>query len=241
MPDGQRLYAVGDIHGCLDQLESLLARIIADDSVRDPAETTLLLLGDVIDRGHASAQVVDLLLSQAPYFSSVRCLMGNHEEVFVRLLSGDLDILPFFLNIGGDATLASYGLPNARDLPAKDVLAFIDLAVPSEHRAFFDSMENVVVFGDYAFVHAGVQPSVPIDEQDAPTVRWIREEFLRSRKDHGKVIVHGHTISDDVVVLPNRIGIDTGAYMTGLLTALGLEGTNRWFLQSSAWPGQGQV
>lgn len=233
IPEGCRVYAVGDIHGCLDPLEDLLGQIAADDAGRGAAGTTVIILGDVIDRGPASAQVIDRLLAFRDAFGTVRCLMGNHEEVFTRLLSGEAEVLPFFLNIGGEATLASYGLAKPRDMPADDVIAYLNRVLPKSHRRFFDALENIITIGDYTFVHAGIRPAIPIDEQPVTALRWIREEFLQSRKDHGKFIVHGHSMDDDVVVMPNRIGIDTGAYVSGRLTAIGLESGERWFLQSA--------
>ena len=231
---GERLYAIGDVHGCRDELERLLSLIDADDAARGPAATSLIFLGDLVDRGPDSAGVVARLLELARQRPTTRFLKGNHEEVFLLALGGDREALRLFCRVGGRETLMSYGL-SREDY---DALDYDDLAerlpdlVPAPHRDFLDGFEDLVISGDYAFVHAGIRPEVPIEDQVPADLRWIRGSFLDHRRPHPKMIVHGHTITDDIDRRANRIGIDTGAYASGKLSALGLEGTDAWTLQT---------
>jgi serine/threonine protein phosphatase 1 len=232
VPDGQRVYAIGDIHGRFDLLQDLLARIEADDRARDPAKTHIVLLGDLIDRGPQSREVIDFLLNGGPGFADVHIVMGNHEEMLLRLAEDpSIRARDHFLRAGGRETFESYNAPqHMLDLPdyyAEDALLRY---VPDAHLAFLRAAHHGVQFGDYLFVHAGIRPGVPIDEQMQSDLRWIRGEFLTSEADHGVVVVHGHTVVREPEVRANRIGIDTGAYASGMLTALGLEGTRRWWL-----------
>lgn len=231
IPDGRRVYAIGDIHGRRDLLDELLARIGADLAERPAASTTLVLLGDFIDRGPDSAGVIDRVRIIA---GDVRALLGNHEEVLLLTLDGDERAARLFCRIGGRETALSYGI-DADDyerLSYPDLIAALQARVPSEHRAFLASCEEMVVIGDYAFVHAGVRPDLPLDAQRAEDLRWIREPFLDHRGTLAKTIVHGHTIRPEVEFRPHRIGIDTGAYASGRLTALALEGEARWLIQT---------
>jgi serine/threonine protein phosphatase 1 len=232
VPQGTRVYAIGDIHGRLDLLDDLLFRIEADDRARGGAETQLIFLGDLIDRGPNSAGVVQRALELEQSGRPVRFLMGNHEEVFLKALDGSLEALRFFIKIGGRATILSYGFDEGEygRLHFDELLPELIARVPSEHVAFLKRFEDRIAIGDYLFVHAGIRPRVPIEEQVGGDLRWIRSEFLDFRGDHGAVVVHGHTITDTVEERANRIGIDTGAFASGRLTALGLEGAERWYL-----------
>ncbi|WP_183946390.1 metallophosphoesterase family protein [Sphingomonas sp. BK580] len=231
---GERLYAIGDVHGCRDELERLLALIDADDASRSPARTSLIFLGDLVDRGPDSAGVVARLLDLARERPATRFLKGNHEEVFLLALGGDREALRLFCRVGGRETLMSYGL--ARE--DYDALDYDELAerlpdlVPATHRAFLDGFEDLIVSGDYAFVHAGIRPEVPLEEQLAADLRWIRGSFLDYRRPHPKMVVHGHTITEDVDRRANRIGVDTGAYASGRLSALALDGSDSWIVQT---------
>lgn len=231
VPDGLRVYAIGDIHGRLDLLDQLLFRIDADERTRESARSELIFLGDLVDRGPDSAGVVQRALEISRLRPS-RFLMGNHEEVFLKALDGSLEALRFFVKIGGRATILSYGVDRA----GYDALEFEELLeelierVPAEHVAFLRSFENQIAIGDYLFVHAGIRPRVALEEQSGGDLRWIRSEFLDYRGTHGPIVVHGHTICDEVEERSNRIGIDTGAFASGRLTALGLEGSERWYL-----------
>jgi len=232
LPDGQRVYAVGDIHGRLDLFEALVAAIEADDAAREPAETLIVLLGDLVDRGADSKGVIDFardLQRRRP----VRILAGNHEEMFLRSLS-NIETFRHFLRHGGRETLLSYGIDRRQFLEAsmEEAQALAHEAVPADHIAFLESFEDMIQLGDYVFVHAGIDPRLPLDQQRSSDLRWIREPFLSHAGSHGAVIVHGHTISETPEDRGNRIGIDTGAFMSGRLTALALEGTSRCYIEA---------
>ncbi len=229
VPAGQRVYAVGDVHGRLDLLDRLLAAIKADDAALDPAAVTLIFLGDLVDRGPDSAGVVERVRHLGEHGADVRVLLGNHEEVFLGALDGDLRALKLFCRIGGRETALSYGI-SPRDYDAMDydaLAAALAGVVPDSHRAFLAQGTAMEVIGDYAFVHAGINPARALAEQSGADLRWIRDPFLDHRSRLEKVVVHGHTIVDDVEFRDHRIGIDTGAYASGRLTALALEGEGR--------------
>jgi len=231
VPAGVRVYAVGDVHGRLDLLEAMIARIDAD---RGGARPTVVMLGDYIDRGPSSREVVERLLA-LPDWADWVLLRGNHEQAMLEALS-DLPqadrLMRQWLNFGGVETLQSYGVPStllyAGDFAA--IRADVNTRLPAAHGAFLDGLRMAHRIGDYLFVHAGIRPGIPLSQQDPQDLLWIREEFLDNRLDHGAVIVHGHSISPEVVERPNRIGIDTGAYKTGRLTALVLDGGARRYL-----------
>lgn len=234
IPDDERVYAIGDIHGRLDLLDELLAMIEQDESTRGAADTQLVFLGDLVDRGPDSAGVVERLIGLAAE-RPTRFILGNHEEVFLRVLDGDVETLRMFVRIGGRETILSYGIDPQTYERANypELLALIQAAVPPAHVAFLEGFEDRVEIGDYAFVHAGMRPGVPIIAQRPSDMRWIRNSFLDRDWEFGKLVVHGHSVSDDVVVRPTRIGIDTGAFFSGRLTALGLHGEDRWFLSTA--------
>lgn len=235
VPDGMRIYAIGDIHGRNDLLRLLLEQIDADDASREPAETHLIFLGDLMDRGPDSAGVIETAMELRTEGRNVRFLMGNHEEIFVRACrKNDTKVTRFFLRIGGEATVLSYPMTRAEyiTLDMDELTGRLATLVPQEHLDFIDSFEDQIVIGDYAFVHAGIRPGIPLAEQKPSDLRWIREEFVEQRGDLEKVVVYGHTIYDDVEERGSRIGIDTGAYASDKLTALGLEGGERWYLQT---------
>lgn len=232
IPDGQRVYAVGDIHGRLDLLDALLAMIEADSALRGEADTLIIFLGDLVDRGPDSRGVVERLIAYRKGPIATRFLMGNHEEVFLRAVGGDHKALKFLIRIGGRATILSYGIGenDYQNLDFEGLAIALKEHVPPEHVAFLSGFEEWVEVGDYLFVHAGVRPGVELADQRASDLRWIRDDFLLHRDSFGKVVVHGHSITKDVDLRPNRIGIDTGAYESGKLTAIGLEGAETWFL-----------
>ena len=232
MPAGSRIYAIGDMHGRLDLVERLRT-VIVEDARRHPIERKVVVyLGDYVDRGPDSRGVIDLLARETlPGFESV-FLKGNHEDSMLQFLV-DPGVAPAWMNYGGDATLYSYGVrpPDVRkidELLAAQT-AFIE-ALPPEHLEFLRALKLVHIEGDYAFVHAGFREGVPIEFQTPEDMMWIRNEFLSSAADFGKIAVHGHTITDHPEIRPNRIGIDTGAFATGTLTCLVLEGAERRFL-----------
>ena len=238
LPEGQLLYAVGDIHGRLDLLQAMLGLIEAD--ARNSAHSkrrTLVFLGDYVDRGPDSRGVVDLLLGNLPREFDAHFLKGNHEAIMLDFLD-DPSFLGQWLANGADATFRSYGM-DLEELIRKGATpdawrrAFL-ASLPEAHRDFFETLELAVAFGDYLFVHAGVRPGVPLEAQDPHDLVWIRAPFLQSNADFGKIVVHGHTPGREPVIRGNRIGIDTGAVFTDRLTALKLEDGSRTLLYADA-------
>jgi serine/threonine protein phosphatase 1 len=232
-PPDTRVYAIGDIHGRVDLLRAAHARILADAQSSTARHRVVVYVGDYIDRGSESRQVVDLLLDEPlPGFQSVH-LRGNHEEALLNFWH-DSAIAPEWFFYGGDATLNSYGV--ARPAPGGGPQALLKVQaefkakLPDRHLAFYRSLVPYHREGDYLFVHAGIRPGVPLESQTEHDLLWIREAFLQSDADHGCVVVHGHTISPRPEVKSNRIGIDTGAYATGRLTCLMVERDEREFI-----------
>ena len=238
LPQGQLIYAIGDIHGRSDLLALLLDKIAADAAHSKGAKRrTLVFLGDYIDRGHDSARVVDMLLGELPRGFDAHFLKGNHEAIMLDFLE-DPTYLGQWLANGADATFRSYGM-DLEELIRKGATpeawrrAFL-ASLPEAHRDFFETLELAVAFGDYLFVHAGVRPGVPLEAQDPHDMVWIRAPFLQSDEDFGKIVVHGHTPGREPVIRANRIGIDTGAVFTDRLTALKLEDGSRTLLYAAA-------
>lgn len=234
VPAGIRVYAIGDIHGHDDLFADLLGKIEADHRSRDPAQSVVILLGDLVDRGPDSRAVVERALGLKNRFDTVRWLVGNHEECFLAALERDIQRVRYFIRIGGDATIRSYWRDDKSYGEAcyEEVAEALPIIVPRSHVEFLKSGEDMIMIGDYIFVHAGVRPGIPLDRQNKQDLRWIREEFLTSDHDYGGVVVHGHSISKTVENLGNRIGIDTGAYCYGVLSALCLEDDRQSILQS---------
>jgi serine/threonine protein phosphatase 1 len=234
VPPGYRVYAIGDIHGRLDLLDDALARIEADNEGRGQAQVVIVFLGDLIDRGPSSAQVIERARTyRRPGFRTV-FINGNHEEVLLRLLRGESQFLKDWLKFGGAECARSYGISSTalkRTDPDRAVEVLRE-KIPKPDQEFLESFVDTFRIGTYLFVHAGVRPGVPLPEQKQSDLRWIRQPFLDNEDDHGFIVVHGHTIANQIDVRGNRIGLDTGAYRTGVLTAMGLEGRERWFLQT---------
>ena len=235
IPKGQRVYAIGDIHGRDDLFAELIELIRADNAARGRANVSLILLGDLVDRGPQSAEVVERAINLRAEFDDMRLLIGNHEECFLAALTGDVRRLRYFMRIGGDATVSSYWNDDESLATAsfEEVAERLPQLVPAEHVRFLETGEDVIEIGEYVFVHAGIRPGVPMEKQSLVDLRWIRDDFLVDDRDHGVMIVHGHTIRDDVDEWPNRIGIDTGAYRSGVLTAIVLEGDERRYLKTA--------
>ncbi|MGH6933086.1 MAG: metallophosphoesterase family protein [Dongiaceae bacterium] len=233
-PPGTRLYAIGDIHGRVDLL-GRMHQLIQDDMAANPRDRQVIVyLGDYIDRGPDSAEVIELLLrSPVPGCQAVH-LLGNHEDSLLRFLD-DVEVGSAWLYYGGIATLVAYDIdvgeyPWRNEIEMMRLQAELRRRLPARHRRFLQGLPLSHTEGDFMFVHAGVRPGVPLDRQVREDVLWIRDEFLASPADHGKIVVHGHTISPDPENLSNRIGIDTGAYATGRLTCLVLDGASRSFM-----------
>lgn len=236
LPACVRLYAVGDVHGQDDLLEQLLDKIAADAASAGPGvRTTVVMLGDYIDRGLGSARVIERLASNDGSPFAMRFLKGNHEEAMLDFLN-DAEAGPVWVQYGGGETMASYGVkpPSPRDGPDIWQAARADLceALPPHHRAFFDALEPCIVEAPYLFVHAGIDPARSLAEQNERDFYWIRERFLQSSRPFEYHVVHGHTPEPDYHHDHRRIGIDTGAYLTGVLTAVRLEGETVSFLQT---------
>jgi len=231
---GYRAYVVGDIHGRLDLLEDLLAKIHAELQHHPVRKTLLVFVGDLIDRGPNSAQVIERLRTYRRQGIQTVFLLGNHEEVLLRIIAGEAELIAKWRWFGGSECLQSYGVDPAQfaRLSEADALAAVRAAIPRAHVEFLETFGDTCRFGDYLFVHAGIRPGIQLELQSQSDMRWIRQPFLFDDSDHGFVVVHGHTITEDVEDLPNRIGIDTGAYRTGVLTALAIEGTERWFIDT---------
>ena len=233
LPAGRRLYSIGDIHGRLDLLEEL-HQVIREDAVEYPGSKGIVYLGDYIDRGAQSKQVIDLLIEQPMDGFDAVCLLGNHEQAMLDFLAHPQSAAGW-LQYGGQVTLMSYGVALGRVpsmQPLESLREELEEKLPRSHREFLASCRLMHVEGDYCFVHAGIRPGVELAEQAPEDLLWIREDFTRSTTDHGCVVVHGHSISEEVETLPNRIGIDTGAFYSGLLTALVLEADQQRLLQT---------
>jgi serine/threonine protein phosphatase 1 len=237
LPPGRRLYCIGDIHGRLDLLEELHG-MIRRDSTGFEGSKGIVYLGDYIDRGAHSRQVLDLLIEQPMEGFEAVPLLGNHEQTLLDFLDYPQSAAAW-LDYGGQATLMSYGIGPGRMRRTQQVESLrdeLEEKLPPAHLEFLKSCRLLHSEGSYCFVHAGIRPGVALQDQQPQDLMWIREEFIRSREDHGVIVVHGHSITEEVEWRPNRIGIDTGAYASGLLTALVLEGEQQRLLQTGRGP-----
>jgi serine/threonine protein phosphatase 1 len=225
LQDGQRIYAIGDIHGRLDLLNRLLERIEEDLASQPTSQPLLVFLGDYVDRGPDSRQTIDRLIGCAQSTQTV-FLRGNHELIALKCLSEASLFDTWMRRLGGIDTLVSYGIdPRAFTGEGRVVRlqAAFHKALPQAHFRFFRALETSFVCGDFFFAHAGARPGVALSQQKENDLLWIRDEFLSSDFDFGKVVVHGHTPVREVEVRPNRINIDTGAFATDRLSCLVLE------------------
>lgn len=233
--DDLGVYAIGDIHGRDDLLAEMHRLIVADAKARGIQRNRIVYLGDYVDRGSSSREVIDALVADPPEGFDAIHLKGNHEDYMIRFLAGDLAVGHGWLMNGGPQTMMSYGVLAEDPVGPDDLAALrdaLDTAVPTEHRAFLNGLSLYHVEGDYLFVHAGIRPDVPLEEQEEADLIWIREEFLNSKASHDKMVVHGHSIARKPQIRANRIGIDTGAFTTGVLTCLSLNGERREILQT---------
>lgn len=244
--EGRLVYAVGDVHGRLDLLAALVEEIAADARVCAPAEPPLLVLvGDYVDRGPDSRGVVEALvaLSRDSRFQ-VEALRGNHEAAMLGFLQ-DAQGGPEWASWGGNATLASYGVaapaPHAPPQAWETAQAALAAAVPQAHLALLKGLPLSLMVGGYLFVHAGVRPGAPLGRQEPQDLLMIRKPFLKHARPLGRVVVHGHTPGAEPYVSPVRIGIDTGAYATGVLTAARLMADDVRFIQARAATAAGRV
>ena len=226
LPSGQRVYAVGDVHGCLDRLQAIYELIAEDLAARPTEEAVLVHLGDYVDRGPDSAGVVARLAAGAPLPNVPTVnLMGNHEHMMLAALAtGETEATELWLANGGADSLLSWGVP--RSAQPKEWPSYL----PMPHLMFLRDLALRHEVGGYLFVHAGIRPGIPLDRQSRHDLMWIREPFLSWNEPFGPVVVHGHTPRPEPVVRPNRIGIDTGAVMGGVLTCAVLEGDKLGFI-----------
>jgi len=227
--DGALVYAVGDVHGCYDLLKDLLAEIAADAAMRAGGRRAVLVfLGDYVDRGPQSARVLDALvwLRRRADFD-IHFLKGNHEQAMLEFLDAPERAGPW-LSFGGAETLLSYGVvpptPEASLSVYREARDALLERMPAGHLKLLLQLESMVVIGDYAFVHAGIRPGAPLEEQAEEDLLWIRRGFVDHPGPFPKIIVHGHTwLSEQPQLSEHRLGIDTGAYATGVLSAARLE------------------
>jgi len=225
LPDGVRVYAIGDVHGRADLLQSLLTVIDADLARSAPRRAIHVFLGDYVDRGPDSRGVLDLLIARSRSHETV-CLKGNHEVFLLEVLQ-DPTRLQEWRHYGGLLTLVSYGITPTMSPTAEEQVELIEglkRAIPPEHLAFVQQLPSSFTCGDFFFVHAGVKPGIPLERQRDEDMLWIREEFLACEEHFGKYVVHGHTPVSAPDIRSNRINIDTGAYATGNLTLLTIQG-----------------
>jgi serine/threonine protein phosphatase 1 len=227
VPNGIRIYAIGDVHGRADLLARLLSQIELDLALHPASRPITVFLGDYIDRGPASKEVLELLVEWRGAQQAV-FLKGNHEDFLLRFLKNPA-VLDDWRYCGGLETLISYGLKppiNPTPLEQAELAHGLAGALPATHRAFLGALELFFVCGEFLFVHAGLRPLVPIERQSEDDLLWIREEFLLWEKPFEKLVVHGHTPVHKVDIRPNRINIDTGAFATGRLTCMVFEGAD---------------
>jgi serine/threonine protein phosphatase 1 len=231
VPDGLRLYAIGDVHGCDDALAAVHAAIATDLVWRPVADHRIIHVGDYTDRGPDSAGVVERLVELTARDTRVLCLRGNHDQKLLDFLAHPAEAAPAFFSFGGKATLKSYDV-NARGQNYDGLGRQLAEKIPAAHRAFLAQLPYSVRFGDYFFCHAGIRPDVPLEAQTPDDLMWIRDGFLGDASDFGVVVVHGHTVTETLKpeIKPNRVDIDTGAVFGGPLTCLVLEGTEMRFL-----------
>jgi serine/threonine protein phosphatase 1 len=225
-PDGLRIYAISDVHGCKDQLCQLLD-LIDEDRRGSGSLTHLVFLGDLVDRGPRSAGVLDRILHGKLPADEISFVMGNHEEIMLECYDGRTDRYVSWLRFGGMETMQSYGISKetlfSKNFELGETMRRV---IPGAHIAFLRSFKNHLTLGDYLFVHAGLRPGVALEDQSARDLRWIGADFLQDNSDHGFKVVHGHTIVPQVRNFRNRIAVDTGCYLNGVLSALVLEGEN---------------
>src|SRR5262249_28735592 len=231
VPDGTRVYCVGDIHGRDDLLREMAEHVRGDMEVRSVDHAVTVFLGDYVDRGLGSRRVVERL-ARGEWPTPITALAGNHEDLLMGFLE-NAAVLEVWRSLGGLETLHSYGVDVGLAMGGGDfgkVQTAFAAQFPEHHRHFLETLDISTYIGDYFFCHAGVRPGVPLDRQNRDDLLNIRYPFLSSEVEHGKLVVHGHTPSVAPEVRPNRIGIDTAAYATGRLTCLVLEKDERRFL-----------
>lgn len=229
-------YVIGDIHGCYDELCELLELIESDAKSLTEGPIYIVFLGDLMDRGPKSNEVIEHLRTFNPDYAKPIFLMGNHEEVFLKVLSGSISALTSWFDFGGRECVRSYGVTNLGEIlmNPENLLFRIQEAVPQTHVDFMEGFDETFQFGPYLCVHAGIKPRVAIEKQSTRDLRWIRKEFMAYEKPHPFVIVHGHTIVERADIRPNRIAVDTGTYEGGPLTAVRLSRGDPYIIETAS-------
>jgi serine/threonine protein phosphatase 1 len=231
VPEGVRVYAIGDVHGRADLLADVFARIDADRGSFPIMKTIHVFLGDYVDRGPSSRDVIDLLIARGCKYPAIY-LKGNHESFLIQFLK-DPQVFVEWQPNRALPTLLSYGLvpsPNPDEQERAALASQLDQALPDSHRRFLEGLKLSFSCGDFFFVHAGVRPGIALADQREDDLLWIRDDFLLYEYPFEKVIVHGHSPVIAPDIRRNRIDIDTGAYATGKLTCLVLEGDTIRFI-----------
>jgi serine/threonine protein phosphatase 1 len=235
-PEGLRLYAIGDVHGCRDLLVDMHARIDSQLEHDRPQDWRIVHVGDYCDRGPDTKGVLDFLVARMAADPRVICLRGNHDEGFLSFLKAQSGA-GIFINNGGETTAASYGVKAdfSQGVIERTRNELVD-AMPKAHADFLAALPYSATFGDFFFCHAGIRPGVPLDRQDPEDLTWIREKFLNYPLLHPKVIVHGHTPADRVEIMGNRVNVDTRAFASGTLSTLRVDGDRKSVLEVSGRP-----
>ena len=232
----ERIYAIGDVHGCESLFGELMRKIREDNAARRPAQTRIVLLGDVVDRGTDSASLLRRLMRYSQSMAGrLSVLMGNHELLMHSSIAGDMKALAAWMKLGGDATLASFGIPRQLILEGatERLLASARRSIEPELVLWLERLPLTLTSGALLFVHAGVRPHVALADQSADDLLWIREPFLLSTERRDYLTVHGHSIcKDGPLRLDNRVALDTGAFETGKLSAAGFFGEESWFIST---------
>jgi serine/threonine protein phosphatase 1 len=229
---GERIYAIGDIHGRTDLLQRMMVAIGRHSSARGlPQRMHIIVIGDVIDRGPDSRGALEWLDEARHRMPDLLILLGNHEEMLLRALAGDEGTLRGWMRVGGAETVRSFGLePYVEGEDAVPWVQALRQAVPTAWSDWIASWPLTARSGDYLFTHAGLRPGVSIKRQARQHYLWGHEAFMADERDHGAVIVHGHTIIPEAEIRANRISIDTGAYASNMLSAICLDGTEQELL-----------
>lgn len=229
---GERIYAIGDIHGCYDLMRRLIDRIGEHHAaLPTPRALHIVFLGDLIDRGPDSAEVLDFVYNLQMKSDRVITLLGNHEEAMLNVLDGDTTMIRHWLGFGGRETLQSLKIdPPAPDEHPREFIRRLQNGAPRAMIRWLRSLPLTAQSGDYFFCHAGVRPGVSLRRQARKDLLWIRDDFLEHDDELDAVIVHGHSIERHTVIRPHRIGVDSGAYVTGKLSAIYLEDDRQEFI-----------
>jgi len=233
-PEGECAYVIGDVHGCFNEMKALLTKI-EQDAASQALKSRIVFLGDLIDRGPDSRRVIDYLVNYKPDGIELSFLMGNHEEVFLKVLEGKSEAIESWFTFGGKSCVRSYGVGDLGRIHMNPDAIYYDLIgqVPRAHIDFLKGFKDYEIFGDYLFVHAGIRPGVKFEDQKRKDFRWIRKEFLTSKKPLPYKVVHGHTVVEQPETYDFRIAVDTGCHDSGILTAARLIEDRVDFIQTS--------